>query len=84
MSFESISEHFESTGVIVTVKWIEESPFYLYDITVVPQVEAIFTGRVRVQLKVQYNSLYNVSVVASSPCGLDNVTNFTELFYSEL
>ena len=77
-------EHFESTNVTVIIKWMEENPFYLYHITVIPQVEVTFTGRVQVQLNVLYNTFYNVSVVASSPCGLGNATNITELFISEL
>ena len=84
MAFTSILEWFESDSVMVTVEWMEESPFYSYHIIVVPQVEFMFTGRDTVQLKVSYNTLYNVSVVASSSCGLNNVTNMTELFFSEL
>ena len=84
MIFDPLLERFESTGITVMIKWMEESPFYLYHITVFPQAEIIFAGRDQVQLNILYNIFYNVSVVASSPCGLDNATNTTEIFFSEL
>lgn len=84
MVFTSILEHFEGDIVTVTVEWMEENLIYLYNITVTPQAETTFIGKATVQLKIIYNTFYNVSVITSSPCGSSNVTNLTDLFYSEL
>ena len=71
-----ISEQFEKDGAIVTLEWTEENSLYSYNVSFSPQLEVMFIGRVRVQLKVPYNSLYNVSVAAIPPCQQSNVTTF--------
>ena len=45
----------------------------------------MFIGMVRVQLKVPYNSFYNVNVAAMPPCQRNNVTTFIgpRLYYSK-
>ena len=82
-----LSEEFGKDGVIVTLEWTEENSLYLYNVSVSPQLEVTFIGRVGIQLKVPYNSLYNVSVVAVPPCPHQNeiVNKFAGpgLHYSE-
>ena len=80
-----LSEKFERDGIIVTLEWSHENSgtLYSYYVTVVPSVEIVFIGRVKIQLKVSYDVLYNVSVVASSLCGQRNATTFTILHYGE-
>ena len=52
----------------MTLEWTEENFLYSYNVSVSPQLEVMFIGKVRVQLKVPYNSLYSVSVAAIQPC----------------
>lgn len=73
------SEEYSADGVIVTVEWTQQVGA-LYDVTVVPVVPAImFTGNVSRQLTLSYNTDYNFSVVAITPCG--NATAFITLNY---
>ena len=77
----------ERNGVIVTLWWMGYSPLYLshYHITVKPQPSVMKSTleRTRFQLKLSYNILYNVNVIAVPLCGQNNVTTSTELIYSE-
>lgn len=65
----------ERNGVIVTLSWTGSgySPLYRshYHITVKPQPAVINStlGRTRFQLKLSYNILYNVTVIAVPVCG---------------
>ena len=72
------SEEYSDDGVTVTVEWIQQVGA-LYDITVVPVVPIMFTGNVSRQLTFSYNTDYNFSVVAVTPCG--NATAFIRLNY---
>lgn len=83
VAITSVSEQYEGNGVIVTLEWTQENPLYSYNVSVIPPAEITFTGKARAQMKVSYNTSYNVSVMASSPCGRSDATNFTELYYSE-
>lgn len=89
MDFEVIilSEQFEADGVIVTLEWAEDNTLYSYNVSVSPWLEVVFIGRVRVQLKVPYNSHHIVSVAALPPCQHQNdiVKNcaYHSLYYSE-
>ena len=82
-----LSEEFGKDGAIVTLEWAEENSLYSYNFNISPQLNVTFIERVRVQLKVPYNSLYNVSVAAIPPCRHQNdiVNNFVglSLHYSE-
>ena len=82
-----LSEQFGKDGVIVTLEWAEENSLYSYNVSVSPQLEVTFIARVRVQVKVPYNSLYSVSVAATPPCQRQNdiMISFvgSSLHYSE-
>jgi hypothetical protein len=77
----------ERDGVIVILWWTEYSPLYqfYYHIDVKPQPAVInlTLERTSIELKVSYNILYNVTVVAVPFCGQNNVTTSTELIYSK-
>ena len=76
------SEQFFSEYVFVTItlELSRESTLYSLGIDVFPPVE-IFNGSTRVDLMLSYNTPYNVSVVATHPCGRMFVATFVELFY---
>ena len=68
-----------------TLEWPQGNPLHSFQVRVVlPKVEIMFMGKVRVQLNVSYDVMYNVSVVASSPCGQNAAVAFTLLQYDEI
>ena len=69
-------------GVTVTLEWTQGNPLYTYHVNTVPQtIPILFSGNANVTLRVSYNTLYNVSVLAEHLCGDSNITIFTQLFY---
>ena len=46
-----------------------------------PEVDIAYTGNRTLQLILQYNTLYNVSITQSGICGQPNQTAFIELEY---
>ena len=80
-----LSEVLEEDGVMVTLEWTEENFLYSYNVSVSPQLEVIFIGRVRVQLKVPYNIFHNVNVTAIPPCQQNNILTFVapSLYYGK-
>ena len=82
MNISTTSEQFGRDAVSVTLQWIPKS-LYSYNVIVNPQVQLQFNGSTRVQLILSYNTLYNVSVVATHLCGQNavNMINFVELYY---
>ena len=60
---------------------------YSYHISAIPQLLShtfVKGNRTVVQIKVLYNIHYSVSILATSPCGKNNVTVFTEVYYGAL
>ena len=86
------SEEFLKDGIIVSLEWtLLNSQSYhqqfLHNISVsaVPQLNNVmFTGDMRAQLTLSYNTLYNVSVTQHSTCRQLTGTTFIELSYSKL
>ena len=76
-------ERFEIDSVTVILAWPQGNPLHSYQVIVLPHVEVTFLGKVRAQLKVAYDIQYNVSVVATSPCGQNAAMAFTVLQYGE-
>ena len=73
-----------SEYVSIILEWSRQNFFYSYDIIIDPQAEAVsFSGSRMAQLTLSYNTLYNVSVVATHLCGrVSNVAAFIdELYY---
>ena len=52
-------------------------------ITVFPQAATQNIGKTTIELFVEYNTLFNVSVINKHPCGRGKVITFVELYYSE-
>ena len=86
VNISSVSEQFESDHVIITLKWTSESSGQLvvYNVSIVPQGQRAvkFNGSAMAQLTLSYNTLYNVSILAAVPCGL-NTTRSIALNYGE-
>ena len=81
----TLSEQFERECVTVTLELTELKMLYSYHINATPQlISHMLIGHKMVQLNVSYNVHYNVSVLAASPCGKNNVTTFSEIYYGEV
>ena len=78
LSVQLLSEH-----VSIILEWSRQDFFYLYDIIIDPQAETIsFSGSGMAQLTLSYNTLYNVSVMATHPCGrVSRVVTSIDLYY---
>ena len=79
-------EQFESDAVIVTLEWHHQDISHnSYYVNITPDIAMRINGSasINLKLKVPYNTLYNVSIAATPPCGQTNVTSFTELLYRE-
>ena len=79
----SISENdYETENVTVTVEWVQQMGV-TYTISVSPLVPIIDTESVGHRLTIPYNTAYNLSVVAATPCRA-NATTIITLYYGEL
>ena len=86
MIIQIVSENLERDGVIVILEWTQENhTYYSYNVSVTPHPPStLISERMRVQLKVSYDILYNVSVLATPHCtGQGNIEAFVELHYGE-
>ena len=64
-----LEEHYEADNVTVTVEWDQLGHVtYGYSARVTPLAPLMFTGSTSVQLILQYNTEYNLSIVAATPC----------------
>ena len=71
----------------VILELTEADSFHSYHFIAVPQpiiISHISIGSAVVLIKVSYNVHYNVSVLLVSPCGLNNITKSTEVYYGAL
>ena len=83
----TLSEHVGKEDITVMLKLTEINSLYSYHINAIPQLlslKFVDDSQTMVQVKVSYNVHYNVSILAASPCGKNNVTKFTEVYYGEL
>ena len=79
----TISERFNRDDVEVTLEWVPDNSLHTYRVNITPQ--SAFSVRLKrnsISLKVEYNVLYNVSIVTVSPCGQAVTTNEI-LYYGE-
>ena len=82
-----LSEQFESKSVTVTLDLtgLDNDSLYSYHVSAIPQqISHMFIESKVILLNISYNIHYNVSIIAASPCGKNNNTNFTEVYYGEL
>ena len=71
--------HYEEEKILVTLDWIPENGIS-YSITTIPEAAAVvFNATTSVQLELHYNTLYNVSILATL-CGQSNTT--TAVYHS--
>ena len=92
LSVQSHSEVFSSNGVMVALEWtlLNSQSYYqqlLRNVSVEadpPLSNVMFTGNMRAQLTLSYNTLYNVSVIQHSICQQLIRTKFLLLNYSKL
>ena len=82
-----LSEQFERDGIIVTLGIEDNTLYESYHVNANPQLASdsviSIIDRAMFQIKVLYNIVYNVSVVATHLCGQNNMTTFIELYYSK-
>ena len=81
----AISECFNRDNVEVTLEWIPDSLLHTYHDIVNDTPQPAFSVKLKrnsIGLKVEYNVLYNVSIVTVSPCGQTLTINET-LYYGE-
>jgi hypothetical protein len=77
------SVQFENETVVVALEWTVENGAFS-GLNVVPQAEAaVNLGPSSRQLRLSYNTSYNISAVASQLCG-QNSSNSLELHYGKL
>ena len=82
MNITKQQEVFEDSSVIVILDQTVGSPPYSYDVTVDPPPVELMANRSMYTTVLAYNTLYNVSVVATHPCGnTSSVVAFIELYY---
>jgi hypothetical protein len=76
-----ISEEYSLNNITVTVAWTQQAGA-MYDVRIVPLAPIVSIGSAnRQQLTLSYNTVYNLSVVAVTPCG--NATAFIGLHYGK-
>ena len=75
-----VSENFLIDNVIVTVEWTQQVGA-VYTTKLLPQANSLSTGSNSRRLMLSYNTGYNFSVVAATPCN-PATTAFIELNYS--
>ena len=92
LSIRFDSEEFSSDVVTVSLVWtlLNSQIYYqqlLYNVSVSadpPLRKVMFTGDMRAQLVLAYNTPYNVSITQHSTCQRLTPTTFLELIYSKL
>ena len=76
------SEEYEADNVTATVQWNQEVGIS-YMSRILPLAPSFFTGSNSQQLILLYNTGYNLSVIAVTPCRT-NTTAFIQLSYGEV
>ena len=74
-------EGYSADNVNVTVKWTQQAGVVYY-FRVLPLAPLMFNGSSSVQLVLEYNTEYNISVMAVGPCEVD-ATAAISLSYGE-
>ena len=69
---------FGTDDVMLTLSWANESS---YNVSVIPYLPFVFLESASIQIRVPYNTLFNVSVISIDPCGQNSVF---EIYYGEL
>ena len=75
-----VSETFSIDNVTVTVEWTQKLGA-VYTTTILPQAASSSNGCNSLRLTLSYNTGYNFSVEAATPCDLATTVAFIELNY---
>ena len=79
-----IEKYYEADNITVTLEWSQhESVTYSHKIVPLPVAPLMSTESGSYQLTLLYDTKYNVSVVATTPCR-PNATDFIILHYGEI
>ena len=62
-------KQYQRNGVTVILKWTQEGSYFSFNVSVIPQVELVFTGDTSVELTALYNTMYNVTIISAHLCG---------------
>ena len=75
-------EQFGHDSVLVILDYTQEglSSLYSINVTVAPHASIVFIGRMSIQLTLSYDTLYNISVVATHLCGPVGTATLIELY----
>ena len=77
------TEEYSVNNITITVEWIQQIGA-VYDSSVLPPAPLEFTGSSSVQLVLEYNTVYNLSIeIIVAHCGGYTETSFIELNYGE-
>ena len=74
-----VSEEYRADNVTVNVEWAQQAGVSYYTARLSPLAPSLFSGSTSHQQILLYNIVYNLSVVAVTPCG--NATAFIRLHY---
>ena len=77
----NISKEYSADNITVTAEWAKLAGV-AYNASVSPPVPMTYNGSTSLQLLLQYNTEYNLSVVTVALCG-DNATTVITLHYGE-
>ena len=87
VNIDIVSDNFEKDGIRVILEWTQENhTSYSYNVSVTPHpASTLISERMRVELKVSYDLLYNVSVLATPHCtGQGSIVEaFIELYHGQ-
>ena len=77
-------EEYSVNNITVTVEWIQQIGA-VYNSSIFPPAPLVFIGNSSVRLVLEYNTVYNLSVVAVNvaPCVGYTETSFVTLNYGE-
>ena len=78
-----LEEYYGAENVRVTVEWALAQAGVIYSFRISPLIPIILTGGSSLQVTIFYNTLYNLSVVATAVCR-PNVTAVITLNYGEV
>ena len=77
------SELFKNENITITLEWTQvNNSLVPYHVSIIPQTVISYNGGTQAQVTIPYNILYNVSISAVIPCGLNTTTSIT-LYYSK-
>ena len=80
-----VSEVLDSDDIGVTLDWTHENQsLYSYSVSITPNaLSQTLSESTTIQLVASYDTVHNVSILATSQCGQRIVTTLIELYYGK-